>query len=238
MRFILGNRFQRRAEPIKNAVRDCHDYRPSARLGAERRLGEMMAEQPKQTGGGEAPLVSCHRLCHPIIRDGDGSRIGPGGVTKSRKVASLVATGARCVSSKLRGTPPIVLAFAGPPRRVFTRSHQPINSQLLISKEPLSFIHAVANVRQRNLIILQHAGRPKPGRRELSAQGQQPPTMLSPTLSQPRPSARFRRTARVTLQVAALYRGTAKSAEAGNKTTSEPPPCTSAGSRRAPDPGR
>ena len=76
MRFILGNCFQRRAEPI-NAVRDCHDYRASARLGAERRLAEMMAEQPKQTGGGEAPLVSCHRLCHPIIRDGDGSRMVP-----------------------------------------------------------------------------------------------------------------------------------------------------------------
>jgi hypothetical protein len=29
--------------------------------------------------------------------------------------------------------------------RVFTRSHQPINSQLLIGKEPPGFIHAVAN---------------------------------------------------------------------------------------------
>ena len=32
--------------------------------------------------------------------------------------------------------------------RVFTRSHRPIHSQLLIGKEPPSFIHAVANVRQ------------------------------------------------------------------------------------------
>ena len=37
--------------------------------------------------------------------------------------------------------------FLGLPR-VFTRSHRPIHSQLLIGKEPPSFIHAVANVRQ------------------------------------------------------------------------------------------
>jgi hypothetical protein len=41
--------------------------------------------------------------------------------------------------------------------RVFTRSHQPINFQLLIGKEPPRFNHAVANVRQHKLIILEHA---------------------------------------------------------------------------------
>src|SRR5271157_1284064 len=53
----------------------------------------------------------------------------PGGVTKSHKVASFLATGTRCVSPKLRGTAPIVQAFAGPPARLRPQ-HQPINSQL------------------------------------------------------------------------------------------------------------
>ena len=47
---------------------------------------------------------------------------GPGGVTKSHKVASFLATDVRCVSPKLKDTPLIVQAFARPPAR---RHQQP-----------------------------------------------------------------------------------------------------------------
>jgi hypothetical protein len=50
-----------------------------------------------------------------------------------------------------------------------TRLHPHPTTDHLISKEPLSFIHAVASVRQRGLIILNHAGHHKRAKRPMAS---------------------------------------------------------------------